>query len=267
MDSVWVLSSWRLCWIPMIRRHSQVDLQSLPWRQQMALVGTNGWTGCWVDALVTFFWEFLHQKASWFLGYSSMCVCVPWHLKSLILVGKTLHDDNKQSWKYSAKLGSNLDGLQKTWNDDMTLASCSSHQISIMKEHFKLLTPRCISDVHTRSHKTSKMFSLVYQNLVSMFPKNPRIIYTICIYIYIFFLCMLSVQLNWIRNGLSPVQLRRTQAWLPRSGDVPSSWGSSETRLQEGRFFRLNFCYWYERFQLFSGSQEWWLRYNKMASI
>ena len=50
--------------------------------------------------------------------------------------------------------------VSKTWNDDMTLASCSTHQIIIMKEHFKLLTQDASAMFHIRSHKTSKLFSL-----------------------------------------------------------------------------------------------------------
>ena len=50
--------------------------------------------------------------------------------------------------------------VQKTWNDDMTLASCSTHQIILMKEHFKLQTQDASAMFHIRSHKTSKMFCL-----------------------------------------------------------------------------------------------------------
>ena len=54
----------------------------------------------------------------------------------------------------------------------MTLASCSTHQIIIMKEHFKLL-PQDASAMFTHA-AIKRQNCLVYQNPVGILPKNLR---------------------------------------------------------------------------------------------
>ena len=121
-----------------------------------------------------FLWEFLHQTASLFLGYIVQYVC-PLTFKNTHSSWKDsvkLQDENKHSWTYSAKVDLNPDGLQKTWNDDMTLASCSTHQIILMKERFKLLTQDASAMFTNAAIKRQNC--LVYQKPVGIFQKKSK---------------------------------------------------------------------------------------------